>query len=83
MSDCIVSFELNSDLESHIAANLHNVPDKQRRTANDVGRMHLMELIWTMSVDSQQQATLVFNGQDMPHVGLTNSGHYEMFSSAG
>ncbi|CAF4225837.1 unnamed protein product [Rotaria magnacalcarata] len=53
VSDCTASFESNADLESHIAANLHNVPDKQRRTANDIARLHLTELIRTTAIDSQ------------------------------
>lgn len=83
MSDCMASFESNSDMESHIAANLRNVPDKQRRTANDVARMHLTELIRTTSIDSQQQTTSIFQSQDMLHADLTKSAHYEKFSSAG
>ena len=79
----MASFESNSDLGSHAASNFINVPDKQRRTANDVARMHLTELIRTTSIDSQQQATLIFNGQSMSHIDLTNSAHYETFSSAG
>ena len=83
VTDCMTSFESNSDLDSHIAANLHYVPDKQRLTANDVASMHLTELIRTTNADSQQQATPIFNSQDISHVDLTKSTHYERFSSAG
>ncbi|CAF2059693.1 unnamed protein product [Rotaria magnacalcarata] len=83
VSDCTASFESNADLESHIAANLHNVPDKQRRTANDIARLHLTELIRTTAIDSQQQVTSIFHSQDMLHIDLTKSVHYEKFSSVG
>ena len=83
VTDCMASFESNPDLDLHIAANLHNVSDKQRLTANDVARMHLTELIRTTNADSQQQATPIFNSQDISHVDLTKSTHYERFLSAG
>ena len=81
--DCMASFESNSDLDSHIAANLHNIPDKQRLTANDVARMHLTEVIRTTNTDFQQHATSIFNSQDISDVDLTKSTHYERLSSAG
>ena len=83
MTDCMASFVSNCDLDLHIAANLHNVPDKQRLTANDVARMHLTELIRTINTDSRQQATSIFNSQDTSHVDLKKSTHYERFSSVG
>ena len=83
VNDCTASFESNADLESHIAANLHNVPDKQRRTANDIARLHLTELIRTTTIDLQQQATSIFHIQGMLHVDLTKSVQYERFASAG
>ena len=80
---CTTTFESNTELESHIAANLHNVPQNQPRTANDIARLHLTELIRTTSIDAQEQARLIFHSQDMSHVDLTNSTHYEKFSSVG
>ena len=44
--------------------------------------MHLTEVIRTTNTDSQQQATSIFNSQDISHVDLTKSTHYERFSSA-
>ena len=45
--------------------------------------MHLTEVIRTTNTDSQQKATSIFNSQDISHVDLTKSTHYERFSSAG
>ena len=82
VTDCMASFGSYSDLNPHIVANLHNIPDKQRLTVNDVARMHLTEVIRTTNIDSQQRAISIFNSQDISHVDLTKSTHYERFSSA-
>ncbi|CAF1620938.1 unnamed protein product [Adineta ricciae] len=83
VSGCTATFESNTDLESHISANLHNVQPTQSRTANDIARLHLTELIRTTGIDAQQQATLLSQDQDMSHVDLTTSAHYQKFSSIG
>ena len=55
----------------------------QRRTSNDIGRLHLTQLIRTTHIDAQQPATSIFHSQDMSQVDLTKSAHYENFSSVG
>ena len=55
----------------------------QRRTSNDIARLHLTELIRTTHIDAQQSATSIFHSQDMSQVDLTKSAHYENFSSVG
>ena len=79
----MAAFESSTDLESHIAANLHDVQRNQRRTSNDIARLHLTELIRTTNIDAQQPATSIFHSQDMSQVDLTKSAHYENFSSVG
>ena len=55
----------------------------QRRTSNDIARLHLTELIRTTHIDAQQPATSIFHSQDMSEIDLTKSAHYENFSSVG
>ena len=50
----MATFVSNTDLESNIAANLHDVQGNQRRTANDIARLHLTELIQRTHIDAQQ-----------------------------
>ena len=55
----------------------------QRRTANDIARLHLTKLIRTTHIDAQQPATSIFHSQDMSQVDLTKSTHCENISSVG
>jgi hypothetical protein len=83
VSGCTATFESNTELELHIATNLHQVQQNQPRTANDIARLHLTELIRTTSIDTQEQARSIFHSQETSYVDLTTSGHYERFSSVG
>lgn len=83
VSGCTASFKSNIDLESHVAANLHDVQQNKPRTTNDIARLHLTELIRTTSTDTQEHAKSIFHGQNISNVDLTTSAHYEKFSSVG
>ena len=83
VSGCTATFESNVDLESHIAANLHNVQQNPHQTANDIARLHLTELIRTTSVETQEQVRSIFHSQDKPFTDITKSTRYEKFSSVG
>lgn len=83
MSRCTATFESNADLESHIAANLHNVPQNPHQTANDIARLHLTELIRKTSVETQEQVRSIFHSQDKPFTDITKSTYCEKFSSVG
>ena len=50
---CSDTFESNTELDAHIAANLHNVQQNTRRTTNDIARLHLIEL--TRKINSSVQ----------------------------
>ena len=54
---CTDTFESNTELDAHIAANLHNVQQNTRRTTNGIARLHLIELNRKINIDSQQQTT--------------------------
>ena len=79
----MAAFESDADLDSHIAANLHDVPQNKRRTANDIARLHLTELIRTASIDTRENIKFIINTQNTTHIDLTKSEHYEKFSSLG
>ena len=83
VSGCTATFESDADLESHIAANLHDVQENKRRTANDIARLHLTELIRATSIDTREHTKFIINTQNTTHVDLAKSEHYEKFSSPG
>ena len=83
VSGCTASFESEADLESHIAANLQDVQQNKRRTANDIARLHLTELIRTTSIDTREHTKSIISSQNIPHADLTKSEHCEKFSSLG
>ena len=55
----------------------------QKQTANDIARQHLTELIRTTSVETQEQVKSIFHSQNKSLADVTNSTHYEKFSSVG
>ena len=55
----------------------------QRRTSNDIARLHLTELIRRTHSDPQQPATSIFHSEDMSQIDFTKSAHYENFSLVG
>jgi len=83
VSGCTVTFESSTKLESHIAADVHDIQQTERRTTNDVARIHLTEIIRTTTISVQEQTQTMLQGQTVPHVDLTQSAWYQSFSSAG
>jgi hypothetical protein len=83
VSGCTATFESNTELESHIAANLHNIEENERRTTNDTARLHLTEILRTTNINTQTQTQTILQSQDVSNIDLTKSDYYERFSSAG
>ena len=83
VSNCTDTLESNTELDTHIAANIHNVQQSARRTTNDIARLHLIEISRKINVDSQQQATKILHNQSSINVELLNSNNYQKFAVMG
>ena len=83
MSSCTATFESSTELESHIAGNLHNIQQNARRTTNDIARLHLTEIIRTISIDTQEQTKNITQNQNVLHVDFSKSVYYKSFASVG
>ena len=83
VSGCTATFELSTELDSHIAADLHTTAQNEARTANDTARLHLTEILQTTSVNAQEQTMIILQNQYNSSVDLTRSNFYQRFSSVG
>jgi hypothetical protein len=81
VTGCTATFESNIDLDTHIAANQHDILNEIPRTANDIARVHLTDILRTTTTQSRVEASTILQHQ---HAGdLSLSAHYESFSSPG
>ena len=67
---CTVTLETSEELELHIAANLHNIQKNTARTANDIARGRLTEIIRTSNIDTQEQTKDTIQSQNVSHADL-------------
>jgi hypothetical protein len=81
VSGCTAAFESSIELDAHIAANLHIVPDSTPRTANDIARIHLTEVL--RSTRSQTRAQAILKQQVASTYDLSNSFHNRFLSNNG
>lgn len=70
-------------MDTHIAANQHQIPIETRRTANDIARNHLTDILRSTSTQSRAEARTILQHQDTTSYDLSLSAHYEPFSSPG
>ena len=82
VNGCSSTFESDADLHEHIASNSHTIPEQVPRTANDVARMHLTEMVrstrsCTKAKAAQQQQ------QHNSSYDLSTSFHNEFFANCG
>lgn len=82
-SGCTATFELSTELDSHIAANLHIKAQNEARTANDTARLHLTQILQTTSMDAQKKTMTILQNQHISSVDLAMSKFYQRFSSLG
>lgn len=81
VNGCTSTFETDADLHEHIASNSHTIPEQVPRTANDVTRMHLTEMVRTTR--SCTRAKAAQQQQHNSNYNLSTSFHYEFFSNCG
>ena len=83
VNSCTSTFECSADLDSHIAANFHDIPAPKPRTSNDIARLHLVETLRTANIQSQQGASTIRTTQNTLGIDMSGSTHYEFVSSPG
>jgi hypothetical protein len=81
VNGCTSTFESDTELNAHIASNSHTIPDQVPRTANDVARIHLTEILRTTRSRTRAKAT--FQQQHNSGYDLSTSYCHEFFSACG
>jgi len=81
VNGCTSTFESDADLHEHIASNSHTIPEQVPRTANDVARMHLTEMVRTTRSGTKAKAAQ--QQQHNSSYDLSTSFHYEFFANCG
>ena len=83
VTGCTTTFESSIELDVHIAANQHDIPNEHPRTANDIARAHLTDILRSTSMRSSTQTRAIIQQQDISSSDLSISAHYKYFSSSG
>ncbi|CAF1459131.1 unnamed protein product [Adineta ricciae] len=81
VNGCTDTFESDTELNAHIAANLHTIPEQVPRTANDIARTHLTEIVRTTR--SRTRAKAAAQQQHSDDYDLSRSHCYEFLSICG
>ena len=79
----IVTFETNEELDSHIAANLHAIPEDISRTTSDIARTRLTELLRSASLQLNRETQTILQHQNICDYDVSSSFHYRFVSKCG
>jgi len=82
-SGCTATFESSIELDEHIAANLHVSPEGGARTANDIARLHLQEVLRSTSTRSCNEINAIRQYHDRTTYDMSISIHHRLFSTCG
>ena len=83
VSGCTSTFEASTVLDSHIAANQHQIPPSVPRTFNDIARLHLIETLQSTNIQSQQDTARTRLTHNTTSNAVFESTHYQHFSTPG
>lgn len=81
VAGCTAVFDSNNELDAHIAANNHIIPMDTPRTANDIARIHLTEVVRSTRSWAKAQANL--HHTDAESYDTSTSIYYQLFSTSG
>ena len=81
VNDCPVALESNIEFDAYIAANQHNVLNKNHQTASDIALSHLTNILRSTSVQSRAGVRTFTQRQATFSPDLSLSIHYESFLS--
>ena len=83
VNGCTATFELRIELDAHIAANLHTIPNEVPRTANDIARVHLREILRSTLTRSRKETDAIREYRDSTTDDISISFHKQFFSTCG
>ena len=83
VTGCTATIESSIELDVHIAANQHDIPNKHPRTANDIARVQVNNILRLTSMQSSADTRAIIQQQDISSSDLSLSAHYKCFSSSG
>ncbi len=83
VSGCTAAFESNVELNAHIAANQHIIPDDVPRIANDIARIQVTELLRSTPTRSSTEVEAILQHQDATTYDVSTSFHHQFFSTCG
>ena len=83
VTGCTATFESSIELDVHIAANQPDILNEHPRTANDITRAHLTDILRSTSMRSSTETRAIVQQQDISSSDLSLSVHYKYFSSSG
>ena len=83
VTNCTITFETNDELDAHIAANLHAIPEDVPRTTNDIARTHLTELLRSTSLQLNRETQTILQHQNICGYDVSSSFHYRFVSACG
>ena len=78
-----MTFETNKELDTHIAADLHIIPEDVPRTINDIAKIHLTELLRSTSLQSNTEAQAILQHQSADGYDISSSFYYKFVSHYG
>ena len=83
VNGCTATFESRIELDAHIAANLHTIPNEVSRTANNIARVHLREILRSTLTRSRKETDAIREYQDSTIEDISISFHKQFFSTCG
>ncbi|CAF4512756.1 unnamed protein product, partial [Rotaria sp. Silwood1] len=83
VNGCTATFESSIALDAHIAANLHSIPEVVPKTANDIARIHLTEILRSTSTRSRNETDAIRQYHDNTIYDMSTSTHNRFFSTCG
>ena len=83
VTGCTATFGSSIELDVHIAANKHDILNEYSRTANDIARAHLTNILRSTSMRSSTETRAIVQQQDISSSDLSLSARYKYFSSSG
>ena len=78
-----MTFETNNELDAHIAAGLHIIPEDIPRTTNYIAKIHLTELLRSTSLQSNTEAQAILQHESADGYDISASFYYKFVSHYG
>ena len=78
-----MTFGTNKELDTHIAADLHIIPEDVPKTINDIAKIHLTELLLSTSLQSNTEAQAILQHQSADGYDISASFYYKFVTHYG